>query len=221
MLNNFDISRGFIKQEDIETMLAQYSEHADVERMGCIPANLKNVEKNLRVQLALKLKIAFQRQIVLDFQEAYQYYNANIMELQDRANLLYDIIEDVNGKLNITYIPDKLTIASYFRVSAETFDKLLDDVQVDPKVQQIFQNVNEFILSIAQIGLENGVLGSYTWNRLRLKSEFGGHEIEMHKGDSTPQVLIASTDIQRKLASDYDFTKMIEQTKEEDNKEGK
>lgn len=218
MLDNFDIARGFIKKEDIDLVLTKYSEHAEVERLSCAPANRKQLEKDLRVQLALKLKIIFQRQIILTFQEAYQYYNANYKELMQRADNLYEMIDSINSTLNITFIPDKLLICSYFRVNAETFDKLLCDAQVDPQVQTIFQNVNEFILSMAQIGLENGVLGSYTWNRLRLKSQFGGHEIEMHKEDKAPNLIIASTDIQRKLANDYDFTKLIESADSKENK---
>lgn len=218
MLDNFDIARGFIKKEDIDLVLTKYSEHAEVERLSCAPANRKQLEKDLRVQLALKLKIIFQRQIILTFQEAYQYYNANYEELMQRADNLYEMIDSINSTLNITFIPDKLLICSYFRVNAETFDKLLCDAQVDTQVQTIFQNVNEFILSMAQIGLENGVLGSYTWNRLRLKSQFGGHEIEMHKEDKAPNLIIASTDIQRKLANDYDFTKLIESADSKENK---
>ena len=218
MLTNYDISRGFVKEEDIQTILNKYSEHAEVERVSCIPQNRKNVEKDLRVQLALKLKLAFSRQIVLSFVEAYQYYNAYPNELQELINRLYDIIDITNTGMNITYIPDKLTICSYFRVSAETFDKLLEDAQVDPQVQTMFQTVNEFILSTAQIGLENGVLGQYTWNRLRLKTQYGGHAIEVHNEEKTPNVIIASTDIKRKLASDYDFTKMIESADSKENK---
>ena len=215
MLNNFDISRSFIKKDDINTILIKYSEHAEVERLACLPANKKQLEKDLRVQLALKLKIAFQRQIVLTFQEAYQYYNANFQELLDKVDDFYDMVDVINCTLNITYIPDKLTMCSYFRVSAETFDKLLNDAQVDPQVQQIFQNANEFILSTAQIGLENGVLGNFTWNRLRLKNQFGGHEIEVHSEEKAPNILIASTDIQRKLANDYDFSKLIDSKDDE------
>lgn len=220
MLNNFDISRGFVNKEDIDKILSQFNEHAEVERMGCSLQAKKHIEKELRNQISLKLKIVFSRQLVLSFQEAFQFYNSNELTLQERVNLLYDIVEKINTEMNLTYIPDKLTIASYFRVSVETFEKLMDDAQVLPNIQVIFQNINEFILSIAQIGLENGVLNSYTWNRLHLKSKFGGHEIETHKEETTPKVLIASTDIQRKLANDYDFSKMLNNSDSENKKEG-
>lgn len=219
-LSNFDILRGFVSKEDIDKILSQFNEHVEIERLGCKPQALNRVNKELKTQIALKLKIIFQRQIALSFQEAFQFYNSNPLILQERLDILYDIIEKVNTEINVTYIPDKLTVASFFRVNAETFDKLMNDAQVDPSVQSAFINVNEFILSTAQIGLETGALNSYTWNRLQLKNKYGGHEIEIHKGESAPQVLIASTDIQRKLASDYDFTKLLgekEETKEEGN----
>ncbi len=216
-LNSYDIERGFIDRADIMRLLDNFENTIEIEKASVFPTLLKTLDKKLKMNLGLKLKIAFQRQIQLTFDEAYQFYNANIEILNDRVEILYDILERIND-MNISYVMDKLTVASYFRVDAETFDKLLVDALVDEPVQIIFRSINELILSIAQIGLESGVLNSYTWNRLQMKAKFGGQEIELHKTEKQQPTVIVATDIQRKLANDYDFTKLIEQANNSENK---
>lgn len=217
-LNSYDIERGFINRQDLMRVLDDFENTIDIERASVLPTLLKTLDKKLKMQLGLKLKLVFQRQIQLTFDEAYQYYNTNIEMLNDRVELLYDVLEKIN-EMNISYVIDKLTVASYFRVDAETFDKLLNDALVEESVQMIFKGVNELLLSIAQIGLESGVLNNYTWNRLQMKSKFGGQEIEMHKTENQKPTIIVATDIQRKLANDYDFISMIESANNKDKKE--
>ena len=222
MLNNFDIGRGFVKQEDIKQVLDIFKVKAELKRDLASKSELARLEKELRNQLYFKLKIIFQRQIILEFKEAIQYYNANTDALYEKINYLYDIIDYINDDMNIVFIPDKLLVASYLRVNAQVFDMLMNDAQVEPNVQEAFKNLNEFIMAITQAGLENGVLNGYSWSRLQLKARFGGNEIEMHnmRSETTP-LIITSNDIQRKLASDYDFTKLIADTTKDSKEESK
>lgn len=221
-MNNFDIARGFLNRADIEKLLGEIKvkKQIDFEVIGEGKLYIAK-QKEYKQKIALKLKLIFQRQIQLDFKEAINYYNSNIESLKERLLLLYDIIDYVNYDIDIPYYPDKLTIASYFRVNADVFDALQNDAQVEIEVQKIFQEVNEFILSSTLIGLESGALNGYSYNRLKLKSRFGGNQIEEHKTESGNTTLIVSSDIQRKLATDYDFTKMLDNKKSEENKEGK
>ena len=221
MLNNFDIERGFIKEEEIDKLLYDFQCRMNVVDDGDYDEKVRmKLYRGVNQVCATRLRIAFQRQIQLDWKEAYEFYNSHIETLLDRLKLFYDILDKLND-MGITYIPDKLTLCSFLRVGADTFDMLMTDAQVEIEVQKVFRELNEFILSLTQIGLETGALNSYAWQRLQLKTKFGGHEISKPETERKEQMVIVSGDIQRKLASDYDFTKMIaesESTKEK--KEG-
>ena len=222
MLNNFDIERGFISEDDIQKLLYDFKNRMDIVDSGDYDDKVRmKLFKGVNQVCATRLRIAFQRQIQLDFKEASTYYNAHIEKLRERIDLFYRIIDELND-IGITYIPDKLTLGAYLRVGAETFDYMLNDAQVEVEVQKLFRELNEFVLSLTQIGLETGALNSYAWNRLQLKSKFGGHEIARPESEKKEQTIIVSGDIQRKLASDYDFTKLIaESESNKDKKEGK
>ena len=140
--------------------------------------------------------------------------------LNEQIDLLYFIIDQVNTLMGITYIPDKLTVCSFLRINAETFDFMQTDATIEPGVQEIFNNLNEFLLSLTQMGLESGSLNRYAWERLQLKNKYGGHGIEKKVNTESQTTLIVSTDIQRKLSSDYDFSKMIESNNTNTNPQG-
>ena len=209
MLSNFDIQRGFLKKEDIDKLLIDFQNRAsitdDMDLDGKVMAKLF---KGVQQTTAIKLRIAFQRQIQLDFNEAVQYYNAHLEELKERIDLFYYILDRIND-LGITYIPDKLTVGAFFRVSVETFESLMTDAQVELEVQKQFRILDEFILSLTQTGLETGALNSYAWQRLQLKAKYGGHEIAKPETSDKKQTLVITSEIQRKLENNYDFTKMI------------
>lgn len=207
-MKDVDITRSFIKEEDITKIINDFNNSRALELVDLPAMALGTFEKKSRLKISLKLKIAFQRQVQLDFDEAYKYYGANISILNERILLLYDIIDKLN-EIGVAYIPDKLTVCSYMRVSADTFDKLLTDAQVDTECQKGFNELNEFILSSTQIGLESGMLNNYAYHRLRLKAKFGGQEIEEHETKKEATPIVINAQIKRKLASDYDFNKLI------------
>ena len=221
MLSNFDIERGFIDEEDINKLLYDFQCRMDVVDSGDYNEKVRmKLFKGVNQVCATRLRIAFQRQIQLDFKEAVQYYNAHKDKLNERIDLFYKMLDKLND-MGITYIPDKLTLGAYLRVGAETFDYMMNDAQVEIDVQKTFRELNEFILSLTQIGLETGALNSYAFSRLQLKSKFGGHEIAKPESEKKEQTIIVSGDIQRKLANDYDFTKLIaESDSNKDKKEG-
>jgi len=220
MLSNFDIGRGFLKREDILKLLDDCKNRADItSSMDLEGKILAKLLKGVQQTIAIRLRVAFQRQIQLDFAEACSYYNSNIEELNVKIDLFYYIIDYLND-IGITYIPDKLTTGAYFRVSVETFELLMTDAQVDPAVQKLFRTLDEFILSLTQTGLETGALNSYAWQRLHLKSKYGGHEISTPESSQPKQTVIITNEIQRKLKNNYDFTKMISETEKQEKKEG-
>ena len=100
------------------------------------------------------------------------------------------------------------------------FDFLLTDATVDEEIHKEFNGLNEFILSLTQIGLETGALNSYAWYRLQLKNKFGGHEVAKPETTDNKQTFVITGDIQRKLANDYDFTKMLESNDNKNKQEG-
>lgn len=217
MLNNYDIERGFLKKEDIDKLLYDFKTRVSImEDMQLDSKARIKMIKGINQTVATRLRIAFQRQIQLDEKESLVYYNAHIEQLRERIDIFYYILEYLND-IDITYIPDKLTTCSFFRVSADTFDFLLKDAQVDVDVQKEFNAINEFILSLTQIGLETGALNNYAWNRLQLKNKYGGHEIAKPETSDSKTTLVISGDIQRKLANDYDFTKMIEEKEKKED----
>lgn len=219
MINNYDIIRGFVKEEDIEKVLDEFATKSAFELDIADKKAVKTLERRLKQQIYFKLSLIFKRQIQLNSNEAIAFYNANIDVLKERINLLYHIIEKINCEMNLIFIPDKLTIASYLRISADTFISMLEDATVLPETQQLFRELNEYILSMTQAGLENGVLNNYAWHRLQLKGKFGGQDIEIRKESETQKAILITSDIQRKLASDYDFTALLE-NKTEEKKEG-
>ena len=220
MLSNFDIERGFLKKEDIDKLLKDCENRANITNEmdldGKIMAKLLN---GIKQTIAIRLKIAFQRQIQLDFEEAMQYYNAHLETLLERIDLFYYILDYIND-IGITYIPDKITMGAFFRVSVETLDQLMTDARIDVEVQKQFRILDEFLLSLTQTGLETGALNNYAWQRLQLKNKYGGHEIAKPESSNTKQTLVISNEIQRKLANNYDFTKMIAENGKEEKKEG-
>lgn len=220
MLNNYDIDRSFLKKEDIDNLLNDFKNRVDVTNELDITGKVRTkLIRGISQVVATRLRIAFQRQIQLDQKEALNYYNAHISTLRERISLYYYILDYIND-IGITYIPDKLTTGSFFRLSADVFDFMLKDAQVDEEVQKEFNGVNEFILSLTQIGLETGALNSYAWYRLQLKNKFGGHEVAKPETTDNKPTFVITGDIQRKLANDYDFTKMLESNDNKDKQEG-
>lgn len=197
----------FISREDVIRVIANLKSQIELEA-----ETSKRKDKSLyRQQVFVKMNLIFRRQIVLTEKEACDFYNSHYSFLKDRVDLFYEIIDKINNDINVAYIPDKLTLCSFFRVSAEIWENFINNYSVDEKVRSLFLSLEEFIISMTTTGIEIGQLSPSAFNKMRLKGKFGGNNLEYHEQPrSTAQTIInmqESTET-KYLANKYNFKQL-------------
>lgn len=224
MLTDFQIRDTFVNKDSLHNTLFTYK--AKIENETTLCKNIfekKKVVASYKQKIFVKLHTIFRRQIILDREEAIAFYGRNLDILNDRIELLYDTLNFINEELDVDFVPDRLLLCAYFRIDAETYDVLLNDVRADitESVRLAFKSIEELMLSLTTNAIENGLVNQSAWKRLSLKSKFGGSEVQtvndkIGKGGET--ILITSSEeIEKRLGTSYNF-KELENL--EDNKEG-
>jgi len=224
MLTDLEIITSFATKETINSTLYSIKTKIDFDKSSCeelTPVKRKKICELYKQKIYTRLTTILRRQIFLDTEEAIKFYCNNINILNERMNILLEIIDFINDDLDVTFIPDRLFVCAFFRINAETYDILLNDIRVDitDQVRKIFTNLEELILSMTTNALENGNLGQSAWKRLSLKAKFGGSEIRTVENNSIPgKVILATTeDVTKRLNTSYNFAEL---ELEENNKEG-
>lgn len=222
MLTDLQIKDTFVKRDDIDMALYSMKTKIDLDLNTCDSQSAKtNILKSWKNKVVLKLNTIFRRQLVLDGVEAIKYYSTNIDSLNDRIDLLFHIIEYINEDLKVDYIPDRLTLCAYFRINADVYERLLNDVsaEISAECQAQFRNIEEFILSLTTNGLENGTLNGYAWKRLQLQSRYGGSEIKTVENNSgnlkNAVVITTSAEASKRMETKYNFAEL---TLDDENK---
>lgn len=224
MITDLQIKDSFAKKEYLHNVLFAYKTKIENDSIDCKNAiEKKKVTSSYKQKIFLKLNTIFRRQIVLDTEEAIAFYNRNIDVLNERIDTLFELLEFINDELNVDFIPDRLLLCAYFRVSAETYDVLLNDARADitDSLRSCFKNVEEFTLSLTTNAIENGLVNQGAWKRLALKAKFGGNEIQSvndgYINGNKTVLLTSSEDIEKRLGTAYNFKEL---ELEMDKKEG-
>lgn len=174
-MNEAEIKSTFISRENVIDALAKLKSQIELE----VETSARQDKALYRQQVFIKLNVIFRRQIVMLEEEATNFYNNNEYFLNDRINLLYEIIDYVNNEIKIAYIPDKLTLCSYFRVTAETWESLVNNYSLlKDNIRTKFSSLEEFVISLTTTGVEIGQLKQSAFDKLKLKGKFGGSNIE-------------------------------------------
>lgn len=222
-MSPLEIINTFITRNSIENILFKYKSKMDFEMTDCENQRQRNsVAKEYKQKIFTALNIAFRRQIILTTEEAVKFYSDNEDTLEERIDIFLDTIEYINDTLNIAYIPDRLMVCSFLRISAETYQVLLNDPRADISllVKNQIRNLEEMIISMTMNGLEQGVINGYAWRKMQLKGEYGGNEIkQVETFNSQPKAILLATgeEVQKRMKSSYNFPELIEDKKDNNN----
>lgn len=207
-LTDDEIMATFVSEDDLINVIARLKAQIEQE----VEMSLRQDKALYRQQVFMKLNLIFRRQIVLSEEEAMNFYTRNTRFLKERLNLFYDMLDKVNNEIKVAYIPDKLTACAFFRVSAETWGRLIKDYSVKEEVRNTFQSLEEFIISMTSTGVEIGQLKESAIRRMTLKGKFGGNELEYHDSfkDRRPEAITVAEQNQEVgyIATKYDFEKL-------------
>lgn len=224
-MSPLEIINTFITRESVENILFKYKSKIEFDMTDCESKSQRQknaIAKEYKQKIFTALNIAFRRQIILTTEEAINFYSSNEDILEERINIFLDTIEYINDTLNIAYIPDRLMVCSFLRISAETYQVLLNDPSADISlfVKNQIQNLEEMIISMTMNGLEQGVINGYAWRKMQLKGEYGGNEIkQVETFNSRPKAILLATgeEVQKKMKSSYNFPELIEDKKDNNN----
>ena len=188
---NMQIKNTFCKRESLFEVLDKFKIQKELDVGACMSSGIP-VYKNYKQSLFVKLNTIFRRQYILSETEAFNFYRAEEDFTLEQAQLFMDIIDYASNDVGIEYVPDRLTVASFFRVSAEVWDKLVNSssYELPERVAYTFKSLDEYIISSATTGVENGVLKTAALKRLEMKTKFGGHAIEYANNDFGNNLII-------------------------------
>ena len=212
----------FVKKEDIENILYKYKAQMENDMAIAENQSQKNkLAKAYRQKIFTKINMVFRRQIVLDTEEAIKFYSQDDDTLDERIDLFFKIIEIINDDLNIDFIPDRLIICAFLRISADTYNIILQEPRADisPNLKNQIRNLEEFVISMTTNGLEQGVLNGFAWKKMQLKAEYGGNEIKSVESNPIKQnsiVITTGAEVQKRMTTNYNFPELLEK-KENDN----
>lgn len=221
-LSNLQIKMTFVKKEDIENILYKYKAQMENDMAIAENQSQKNkLAKAYRQKIFTKINMVFRRQIVLDTEEAIKFYSQDEDTLDERIDLFFKIIEIINDDLNIDFIPDRLIICAFLRISADTYNIILQEPRADisPNLKNQIRNLEEFVISMTTNGLEQGVLNGFAWKKMQLKAEYGGNEIKSVESNPIKQnsiVITTGAEVQKRMTTNYNFPELLE-NKENDN----
>ena len=222
MLSNQRIHDSFCEINDLWSVIYKFEEdikqHSDnilvgsedVKQTGKLISALKNSYKQ---KIFVKLNFIFRRQMILTEQEATNFYNdEDYLEfIQDRITALFDVIDYINNDMGVLYIPDKMTICAYFRISADLWSSFIGYGNLNETVRNMFIALEEFIISATTTGVENGFLNSIAWKKLELKGKYGGNDVSYSTSNVGNQrqvvdpVIEKQKELEHKLKNKYDF----------------
>lgn len=215
MLTPMQIKDTFVKRDDIDMVLYSIKSKIEIERNeNDSQVAQNNIAKSWKNKIVIKLNTIFRRQLILDGAEAIKYYSTELDSLNERVELLFHIIEYINEDLKIDYIPDRLTVCAYFRINAEIYDKLVNDIsaEISAECQAQFRNIEEFIISLTTNGIENGVINGYAWKRMQLQSKYGGNEIKSVETSNanlkSAVVITTSSEVSKRMGTTYNFEEL-------------
>lgn len=222
-LSSMQIKTTFVNKTDIDNLLYTFKAKMNFDLSTCENQTSKNkMAKSYRQKLFTKLNLIFRRQIILNVEEAIKFYSENEETLNERVETFFDMIQFINDDLDMDFIPDRLFVCAYLRVSAETYETMLNDPRADisSNLRNQMKNLEEFVISMTTNGLEQGLVNGYAWKKMQLKAEYGGNEIksvetQFNKNNSI--LMVTGDDVRKKMTTNYNFPELLDNKKEENN----
>ena len=211
-MNNAEILSTFTTKDDLLRVIASLKNQIELE----IEASEIKDKSLYRQQVFVKLNLIFRRQIVLSEEEAKEFYENNPFFFEERVNLFYELIDMVNNEIKVAYIPDKLTLCAFFRITAETWDSFVSPyADLKDSIKRVFISLEEFIISMTTTGVEIGQLKPIAFEKMKLKGKFGGNNIEYHQNPKINSATVitmqeAANKESSFIASKYDSFQKLE-----------
>lgn len=176
--SNKRIKQTFCKKENIYQVLDSFKVQMEEEIFNNVTSN-KPILKNFQQSLFVKLNTIFRLQYVLSETEAFNFYSREDTFTIKQVNLFYEIVDYINNEIGVVYIPDRLTLAAFFRVNIDTWEMLVNDMsELENRVRDTLKGLDEYIISLATNGVESNTIKQTALKRLEMKSKFGGHGVE-------------------------------------------
>ncbi len=211
-MNNVEILSSFITKDDLLRVISSLKNQIELE----IEASEIKDKALYRQQVFVKLNLIFRRQIVLSEDEAKDFYESNPFFFEERVNLFYELIDMVNNEIKVAYIPDKLTLCAFFRITAETWDNFVSSYStIKESIRRTFVSLEEFIISMTTTGVEIGQLKPIAFEKMKLKGKFGGSNLEYHQNPKINSATVitmqeAANKESSFIASKYDAFQKLE-----------
>lgn len=195
--SNKRIKQTFCKKENIYQVLDSIKEKRQAEIDRSIEQSMSTGKatlmftKNYQQAIFVKLNTIFRLQYVLNETEAFNFYSREENFALKQINLFYEIIDYINSDIGIVYIPDRITLAAFFRVNIETWDKLVNDMgDLPDRIRDTLKGLDEYIISLATNGVESDSIKNSALKRLEMKTKYGGHGVEYANPLGTDNIII-------------------------------
>lgn len=215
MLTDLQIITSFVDENSLHNTLYTYKAKIENDLTECKNVfEKKKVTASYKQKIFTKLQTIFRRQIILEREEAISFYSRNINILNERLDILLNMLDFINEELDVDFFPDRLLLCSYFRIDAETYDVILNDARADitDSMRLVFKNIEEMTLSLTTNAIENGLVNQSAWKRLALKSKFGGNEIQSvndgYSKNGGTVLITSSEEIEKRLGTAYNFKEL-------------
>lgn len=152
-----------------------------------------------------RLNTILRMQQPMTLNEALQNYTSD--KLHKKFIDVLEIVDyiNINGCM---YIVDKTTMCAFMGITLSSYQFLLQDASVDPSVQQIMQNIEDYLIGQAQQSTELKIRQDKSVERrMSMKGEYGGNEMEIGKNANKRIINVETNraDLQKKLNTTYNF----------------
>lgn len=220
-MTDTEVKNGFISNDSLNLLLNTIKSKMNIDLSLCENQKQRNeTSKEYRQKLFVKLSVAFKKQGLLDGTDLIRYFSTYNNYLLERIEMYYNMIEFINDELNIDFYPDRLFTCAFFRMDAETYNKILVDpsVEISQELKRQIKGIEEFILSMTTNGLEQGSLKGFAWKRMQLKAEYGGNEVKSVESNNFKNNVISITtseDVNKRLESSYQFPELANLSEED------
>lgn len=163
-------------------------------------------EAKLTAKLNAKLNTILRMQQPMNLQEAIKEYNSK--RLYKKFLDVLNIVDYINVVGNVMYILDKTSMCSFMGITLNTYQFMLQDASIDPSVQEIMKQIEDYLIQQAQQSTEIGIRqDKAVERRMTMKGEYGGNEMQIGK-KAQERIITAEVnkqELNKKLATTYNF----------------
>lgn len=163
-------------------------------------------EAKLTAKLNAKLNTILRMQQPMNLSEALKEYTDK--RLYKKFLDVLNIVDYINIDGNVMYILDKTSMCSFMGITLNTYQFMLQDASIDPNVQEIMKQIEDYLIQQAQQSTEIGIRqDKAVERRMTMKGEYGGNEMQIGK-KAQERIITAEVnkqELNKKLATTYNF----------------